>query len=320
MQESIRLDISLEPAEVAVGAISEVELRVTNSSAVPLRSLHVSTQPPVGTGQLPYLADGETHRFPLAVHPRDGTRPLRIVVSLRARRIDGAPVDREMEVFLRVLSTSEAVRAGDFGVSPYIVGNPVDRREMFFGRTDVMERINRQIGMNSQANVILLEGNRRTGKTSILRQIGKANEVPGWIPVYCSFQDAEGDATRSGVTTRNVFRLLARTTGWVLYDAGIETWFPGLPDRDTGRPFKQSFRAGLDHAFGGEHPFEAFELYIEAALEAASPMRVLLMLDEFDKLQEGIDAGITSPQVPRTSAICCSISPVCPPSSPARAG
>ena len=64
MQESIGLDIGLEPAEVTVGTISEVELRVTNSSAVPLRSLHVGTRPPVGTGELPYLADGENASIP----------------------------------------------------------------------------------------------------------------------------------------------------------------------------------------------------------------------------------------------------------------
>ena len=298
MQESIGLDISLEPAEVAVGVTSEVDLRLTNASAVPLRSLHFSTRPSVGAGRLPYLADGETHRFPLTVNPRDATRPLRIVVFWGARRIDGTPVAREAEVFLRVLSTREAVRAGDIGVSPYIVGNPVDREEMFFGRAAVMDRIKRQIGTHSPANVILLEGNRRTGKTSILRQIGRAELLPGWIPVYCSFQDAEGDDTRSGVTTHNVFRLLARTMGWALHDAGVETWLPGLPGRAPGRSFKLAFRTALNQAFAGEHPFEVFELYVEAAIEAASPGRVLLMLDEFDKLQEGIDAGITSPQVP----------------------
>ena len=117
MQESIRLHISPEPAEVTVATTSEVELRVTNSSAVPLRSLHVSTRPPVGAGQLPYLADGETHRFPLTVHPRDATRPLRIVVSWGARRIDGTAVGGEVDVSLRVLSTREAVRSGDLGSS-----------------------------------------------------------------------------------------------------------------------------------------------------------------------------------------------------------
>ena len=298
MQESITLNIGLEPAEVIVGATSEVRLRVTNSSAVPLRNMFVSTRPPVGTGQLPYLADGETHRFPLTVHPRDTTQPLRILVSWRAHRLDGIAVRGEVEAPLRVLSTREAVRSGDLGASPYIVGSPVDRQEMFFGRADVMDRIKRQLGASTHANVILLEGNRRTGKTSILHQLGKPNMVPGWVPVYCSLQDAEGDDTKTGVATRNVFRLLARKTGWALHEAGVETWLPGLPKRDPGRPFKLAFRGALNRAFAGEQAFETFELYIAAAVEAAKPRRILLMLDEFDKLHEGIDAGVTSPQVP----------------------
>ena len=298
MQQSIALEAGLEPGEVVVGAISEVQLRLTNASPVPLRSLHVSTRPPAGTGQLPYLADGETHRVPLTVHPRDATQPLPIVVSWRARRLDGTAVHGEMEVALRVLSNREVVRSGDLGASPYIVGSPVERHEMFFGRTDIMERIQRQLGASTHANVILLEGNRRTGKTSILRQLGKADVLPGWIPVYCSLQDAEGDDRKGGITTRNVFKLLARTTGWELSDAGVETWLPGLPERDPGRPYKLAFLSALNQAFAGDHAFETFELYLSAAVDAVSPRRVLLMLDEFDKLQEGIDAGITSPQVP----------------------
>ena len=299
MQESITLDIGVEPAEVVVGAVSEVRLRLTNTSSVPLRSLRVETRPAVGTGRLPYLGDGETHDVPLTIHPHAGTQPLRIAVSWQANRLDGAVVRGEADISLRVLSTREALRSGDLGASPYIVGNPVDRREMFFGRADVIDRIKRQLGAGNHANVILLEGNRRTGKTSVLRQLGNMDVLPGWIPVYCSFQDAEGDGAKAGIATRNVFRLLARTTGWTLGDAGVETWFPGLPDRESGRPFKLAFRAALDRVFtDGGASFESFEIYIAAAVEAASPRRILLMLDEFDKLQEGIDAGITSPQVP----------------------
>ena len=298
MQQSITLEVGLEPAEVVVGAISEVQLCLTNASPVPLRSLQVSTRPPAGVGQLPYLADGETHRVPLTIHPRDATQPFPIVVSWQARRLDGTAVNGEVGVALRVLSTREVVRSGDLGASPYIVGNPVDRHEMFFGRTDIMDRVQRQLGASTHANVILLEGNRRTGKTSILRQLGKPDVLPGWIPVYCSLQDAHGDDSRGGITTRNVFKLLARTTGWSMSDAGVETWPPGLPERDPKRPYKLAFLSALNQAFAGEHAFEAFELYLSAAVDAVSPRRVLLMLDEFDKLQEGIDAGITSPQVP----------------------
>lgn len=120
-----------------------------------------------------------------------------------------------------VKSTRDDVLAGDLGASPYIVGNPVDREEMFFGRSDVLDRIKRQLGSATNANVILLEGNRRTGKTSILRQLQKPDALSGWIAVYCSFQDAEGDESRAGISTRNVYRLMARTLGWSLYDVGV---------------------------------------------------------------------------------------------------
>ena len=264
----------------------------------------VSVPEPKLRESVPATRDGELAsrraRHPLTVYPRNATQPLHIVVSWQARRLDGTAVSGETELSLRVLSTREAVRSGDLGSSPYIVGSPVDvdREDMFFGRTDIMERIKRQLVASTHANVVLLEGNRRTGKTSILQQLGRTDVLPGWIPVCCSFQGAEGHDSKVGITTREVFRLFAREVGRALYDAGVETWFPGQPDRDPDRSFKVAFRVALDRAFAGEHVFEMLQLYIAAAVEAASPRRVLLMLDEFDKLHEGIDAGITSPQVP----------------------
>ncbi len=296
MRDSVRIDIALETDEVPVGTDSEIQLRLTNLSPVPLVGLQVSTRPPVGEKTFSYFAARESLNVPLTVRPHDATHPFQIAVSWRASHLDWTPVKGETLIHLHVLSTCEAVRPAELGASPYIVGNPVDRPEMFFGRSGIMDRIRRQLG--EQANVILLEGNRRTGKTSILKQLGKPGVLPEWFPVYCSFQDAEGDERFGGITTRNVFRLLARTIGWALYDAGVETWIPDLPDPDPARPFKLAFRAALNRAFAGDHSFETFELYVEAALKAARPKRVLLMLDEFDKLQEGIDSGITSPQVP----------------------
>ena len=112
------------------------------------------------------------------------------------------------------------------------------------------------------------------------------------MPVDCSLQDVDS------ITTHNVFRLLVRKTGWALADGGVETWIPGLPMPDSGKPFKLAFRTTLGHAFSDGDPFETFEFYLSTATDAADPLRVLLMLDKFDKLQEGIEDGITSPQVP----------------------
>ena len=300
MQRRGRLDITV-PAEVLAGTVAEVRLRVTNPSPVPLSKVRVTVRQADLTlvsqadrtlvREVPYLAEGQRHEIPLVVRAPDDTQSLHIEVAWQARRLDATSVEGQATVSVPVRSGDEAAATGDLGASPYIVGNPVDRDEMFFGRDGIMDQIRRHLG-GEQANVILLEGNRRTGKTSILKQLKKKDALPGWVPVYCSFQDLDSMATP------DVFRLLAKQTGWALVDAGIETWFPDAPPRESGRPFKLAFLAALRGAFSDGHPYETLALYLSTAIEAAKPRRVLLMLDEFDKLQEGIDGGATSPQVP----------------------
>ena len=187
-------------------------------------------------------------------------------------------------------SSGQSDDPGDLGRSPYIVGNPVDRPGMFFGRADIVDRIRRYLG-GDHANVVLLEGNWRTGKTSILRQLSKTGALPGWIPVYCSLHAWDGMAAA------DVYRRLALRTAEALWDAGIETWIPDLPRPESDKPFKIVFRDALRRAVVVGRSFETLELYLEAAIRAAKPRRILLMIDEFDKLREGTDRGVTGAQL-----------------------
>ena len=295
MQHDVSLVIDLKPTEVEAGVTSEIRVIATNASAVPLRSVEITVRGPVGTvakSEIPYLSEQAKHEVPLVVKPKDPKQPLRIAVAWRVRRLDGTTVQDATEVAATVHSSGRQLIQGDLGASPYIVGSPVEQREMFFGRSEVMDQIKRQLGAQSHANVILLEGNRRTGKTSILRQIEMTCLLEDWIPIYCSLQAAES------VATRDVFRLLALRTGWTLHDSGVETWFPELAGPDPCKPFKLAFRSAVAGAFVGDNVFEMFQLYLAAAVAAASPRRILFMLDEFDRLEEGIAAGIASPRVP----------------------
>jgi type I restriction enzyme M protein len=56
----------------------------------------------------------------------------------------------------------------------------------------------------------------------------------------------------------------------------------------------------LRQGISDEAPFADFREYVEMVLGTLTGqgLGLLLMLDEFDKLQEGIDKGVTSPQVP----------------------
>lgn len=55
--------------------------------------------------------------------------------------------------------------------NPYIFGSPVKTKDMFFGRDDVFAFLKEHLVGTYQDNVIMLYGQRRTGKTSLLYQI-----------------------------------------------------------------------------------------------------------------------------------------------------
>ena len=296
--EDVKLEPGVEPSAVVAGTENEIQIRVKNLSPLALRNVSVSTSPSVGATQVGYLAEDETLSFTANIPARTETGPFQFKLRWQADRLDGRPVSGELPLAVDVRSTREAVHLAELGASPYIVGSPIDREEMFFGRQDIIDKIQRQLSTSHRANVILLEGNRRTGKTSILKRLQASDVLPGWIVVNSSLQGGEGHESKAGLPTNEVFRLMARDIGWAAHDAGLQVWPPDMDPPDPKKRFKVAFVKALSTAFSGSRPFEVFELYIQAVLEAASPRRLLLMLDEFDKLQEGINAGITSPQVP----------------------
>ena len=293
----VELETEVEPNTVVAGTENEVQVRVKNLSPLALRNVSVSTLPSVGETRIGYLAEGEMHSFTADIPVCSETGPFQFELRWQADRLDGQTVSDKLPLAVDVRSEGEAVHPVDLGTSPYIVGSPIDREEMFFGRQDIIDTIKRQLSTSHHANVILLEGNRRTGKTSILKRLQAPDVLPGWIVVNCSLQGAKGHESKTGSPTNEVFRHMARDIGWAMDNEKLQVPLPGVAPPDPKR-FKVEFVKALSTAFSGSRPFEIFELYIQTVLEAASPRRLLLMLDEFDKLQEGIDSGITSPQVP----------------------
>ena len=297
--EDVRLEPGVRPDAVVAESENEVQVRLENQSPLALRNILVSTSPNIGSTNKTYLSEGQVLSFAVQIPARTEIGPFHFRLKWRATRLDGRSVSGEVSLAVDVRPVHEAVHQTDLGTSPYIVGGPIDREEMFFGRQDIIDKIQRQLSTSQRANVILLEGNRRTGKTSILKRLQGPDVLPGWIVVNCSFQGGEGHESKSGLPTNEVFRLMARDIGWAFNDAGLRVWFPGMKPPEPGKPFKVAFIKALSAAFtGSSRPFEIFELYLQEVLQVSSPRRLLLMLDEFDKLQEGIDNGITSPQVP----------------------
>lgn len=294
----VAVDADIEPGWVAADAGGEVQLRLTNRSLLPLRRFEAFTVPQIGGARTAYLAAGATLDVPIRIPSDAPIGSYRFTVRWRATLLNRRQATDRIPLAVEVRTSSPADRVREIGSSPYIVGSPIDRKDMLFGREAVIEEIRRQLRSDSRANVVLLEGNRRTGKTSILKRLQDPEVLPDWITVNCSLQGGEGHASEAGLPTKEVFRLMARDLGWATHAAGVRVWLPDADAPEPGKPFKVAFVRALRRAFSGDRPFEAFELFLQMVIEASRPLRVLLMLDEFDKLQEGIDAGVTSPQVP----------------------
>lgn len=74
-------------------------------------------------------------------------------------------------------------------VNPYIAGNPVTGEDAFFGRSDVLRKVLSAL-RSPNRNAITLYGQRRIGKTSILRELEQRLPKEGpYRPVYFDLQD-----------------------------------------------------------------------------------------------------------------------------------
>jgi AAA+ ATPase superfamily predicted ATPase len=73
--------------------------------------------------------------------------------------------------------------------NPYIAGNPVRGQEKFIGRADVLRDVERTL-RHPDENAIVLFGQRRIGKTSVLlnveRELAAKQE---YTPIYFDLQD-----------------------------------------------------------------------------------------------------------------------------------
>ena len=152
-------------------------------------------------------------------------------------------------------------------VNPYIAGSPVTGTEMFFGRDDVFTFIRRNLIGRHRDTPVVLYGQRRTGKTSVLYQLHRHLD-----PSYrCIFIDLHG------LSLDGMGSLLHGIASSISRDLrrGHHLTVP-VPDRSL-------FLA---------EPRLAFQTrFLDAALSALGDDHLVLMLDEVVRLYEEVEHG-----------------------------
>ncbi len=154
--------------------------------------------------------------------------------------------------------------------SPYNWGPPVKTRQMFYGRQDVFAWINENISSPGQSNILILHGERRMGKTSVLYQLRASPPTPQHVCVFFSLELA---STKS---LGDFLLDLALAIREELVRLGIKLPEPGE----------------ADFASNGQRAFRRY--YYEVVEPTLGERRLLVMVDEIDILLAKVESGVLS--------------------------
>ncbi len=157
--------------------------------------------------------------------------------------------------------------------NPYVPGQPITTLKMFYGRERDLEYIRSNLSHSegeAQSRVIILEGHRRTGKTSLLRHLEGKKSVPSVlaprIPIYLPIDNY------IPFTSASLFHKMSYSIYLALHRHEYPLAQPQLAD------FQRDFGMAWHH-------------FLDAAEEASGGLGLVLMYDEFQIIEERRAAG-----------------------------
>ncbi len=160
-------------------------------------------------------------------------------------------------------------KAKDKPLPPYIAGGVVSK-ESFFGREDILRLVETELRSPHQ-NAVVLYGQRRVGKTSILKQLEYRLPESDFVPIYMDLMN------RARRPLGGVLYELARKVASTL---PLEPLDPNCFDNE-GRYFRESFLPIVYKTFENDE----------------ATRRLVFLFDEFDVLDV-----LTTEKLPETTA------------------
>jgi branched-chain amino acid transport system substrate-binding protein len=155
--------------------------------------------------------------------------------------------------------------------NPYIVGNPVRDRSMFFGREAEFELVRNRFAHSTRGGLLVFCGERRSGKTSILFQILDQRLGPDFIPVLIDMQS---------MAVANEIEFLTRLSEEMLAALGPEAQGIAPPE----------FTADSNHS-------ATFQKFVRDVLRTHPDKKLILLFDEYELFENKIDSGLLAQDV-----------------------
>ena len=222
--------------------------------------------------QVERLAAGEEVQVTLRVRPRLAADGGHLRARFLIRYADPRGPD-QVEHFadeVRLLAPDQPFQ---FIPNPYVVGTPLQSGSpLFFGRADLLAFIEENLAAAHHNNLVLI-GQRRTGKTSLLKQLS-SRLGDRYVPVYL-----DGQSLGLDPGLPNFFLALATEIAFALDDRGFSVTPPELSDLadSPAATFERAFLPQVREAIGARH--------------------LLLLLDEFEELEAAVRRGSLEPSI-----------------------
>lgn len=196
-----------------------------------------------------------------------------------------------------------------FPINPYVAGNPVGDSPAFVGRFDVLQEVLRVL-RHPKENAIVLYGQRRIGKTSVLQELAaKLPKEGNYRPVYFDLQD------KVRWPLEKVLRELAENISVILNqskpDLGVDPetafrqqwllqWLGALPADTSLVLLFDEFDVLVDH--DSKNTSEAFFRYLRQLLNADTQRLKFVFvigrnIDDLTNIAQSLFKGTSSKRV-----------------------
>jgi hypothetical protein len=160
----------------------------------PIESVQLMLTPTPGlrthgqAGFVQRLGPGETRELVQRLKVSDlvlGMGEVTVSLSLRFRCTSGQIAESPARTMVAVLEPARRFVSVTNPYSRYSGGTPVEEQKMFFGRRELLERIYGEVTNGPLGQCFVLYGQKRSGKSSVLRQLAKRLRPPN-LAVYLS--------------------------------------------------------------------------------------------------------------------------------------
>jgi hypothetical protein len=210
-------------------------------------------------------------RFPLDYDSFVGEEHFSAHVSFSSGGVTGLQT-RPIPFSIYAKSFSENLRGQELIRDAFFtgVGIPEDRRDVFHGRDREQKRIANSLSGNVQSEVLFLNGPRRVGKTSILNSLKWALPELGLKELICVDLGEE----------------IPSNTGEYLQAIAAEV----VKAVNKHLNVNEYLKPPAPEEFKSE-PIAAFKRFCETAQKQLAPRRVLIMVDETQRLAQAVKTG-----------------------------